>query len=235
MSHFTEIKSLPGQATLRQFDIFRELTAAERDDVGALMRLRRYSANTYVISAETDCRDVYFILSGRIRTCSISANGKQINYADLSSGEMFGEFAAIDQQGRSADCQVVQESMLASISGKCFLNVLDRYPVVKDAVMRRVVSIVRKQMERVSEFTFYNVNQRVRFELIRLGNEAAFGDDVVRLESVPTHCEIAQKIGTHREAVTRELSSLQSKGLITWNRNEHVIHDLDELASYAHK
>lgn len=221
------------RTTLRNFEIFKDLTNDECEAVSRSMKLHRYVEGNYVIHEDHSCKDVFFILSGRIRTCSISREGKQIYYDDLLPGEMFGEFSAIDLKGRSADCRATETSLIAGLSGECFWNIMNRYPKVKDAVLRRVVRLVRQHMQRVSENAFYSVGQRVRFELIRLGTEAAEDADTVMLESVPTHDEIALKIGTRREAVTRELGSLQAKGLITWNRNQHVIHNLGELADHA--
>ena len=110
---------------------------------------------------------------------------------------------------------------------------MDTHPSVKDAVLRRLVKIVRNQIKRVSEFTFFSVNQRVRLELIRMGNEMGSAGDSIEFTSVPTHTEIALRIGTHREAVTRELRSLHVKGFITWDRETHIIHNVSALIDYA--
>ena len=156
-----------------------------------------------------------------------------IYYEDLHSGMMFGEFAAIDNRGRSADCLAVTETVLVAVTGKRFLDIMDTYPSVKDAVLRRLVKIVRNQMQRVSESAFFSVPQRVRLELIRMGNELEPAGDTIEFPSVPTHTEMALRIGTHREAVTRELRSLHVKGLITWDRGKHIIHDVSALIGYA--
>lgn len=233
MSSYSQVSAFGSRIQLGNFEIFKDLTLEEINEVSLLMKIHSYDPGSYVISEEQNNCDVYFILSGQIRTCSNARNGKQIYFEDLYAGNMFGEFSAIDQKGRSADCLVVKESLLASLSGQGFQDVLDRYPQVKDAILRRIVKLVRRQMQRVSENVFYNVGQRVRFELIRLCAEAGTGSHTVELDSVPTHNEIALRIGTHREAVTREINSLQAKRLITWNREQHIVHDIRELTNYA--
>jgi CRP-like cAMP-binding protein len=233
MNSYSQVSAFGSRIQLGNFEIFKDLTPDEINDVSTLMKIRSYDSGSYIISEDQNNCDVYFILSGQIRTCSNARNGKQIYFEDLYAGNMFGEFSAIDQKGRSADCLAVKESLLASLSGQSFLDIMDRYPQVKDAVMRRLVKLVRKQMQKVSENVFYNVGQRVRFEIIRLCAEAGTGSHTVELATVPTHNEIALRIGTHREAVTRELNSLQAKGLITWNREKHIVHDIRELTNYA--
>ncbi|MCP4766244.1 MAG: winged helix-turn-helix domain-containing protein [Gammaproteobacteria bacterium] len=53
--------------------------------------------------------------------------------------------------------------------------------------------------------------------------------NTVVVETPPTHEEIAFRISTHREAVTKELKRLEKEGIITWNRSIHQINDLHRL------
>lgn len=218
---------------LQNFEIFKGLTSAECADVSKLTRLRTYQSGSYIISETQNHNDVFFIVSGKVRSCAISQHGKQIYYEDLHAGMMFGEFAAIDNSGRSADCLAVIETVLVTVSGPTFLEIMDTYPSVKDAVLRRLLKIARNQMQRLSEISFFSVNQRVRLELIRMGNELGSAGGSIEFTSVPTHTEIALRIGTHREAVTRELSRLHKKGFITWDRGKHIIHDICALIEYT--
>ena len=45
----------------------------------------------------------------------------------------------------------------------------------------------------------------------------------------PTHADIASRISTHREAVTREYHNLSESGLIEQRRGKLVIHDIARL------
>ncbi len=235
MNVFAETGPVGTGLLLQNFEIFRSLNSKECADVSKLTRIRTYEPGSYIISEAQNHSDVFFIVSGKVRSCAISQHGKQIYYEDLHAGTMFGEFAAIDSKERSADCLAVVETVLVSVSGQKFLDIMDSYPSVKDEVLRRLVKIIRGKMERMSEFAFFSVNQRVRLELIRMASESERAGDSVELISVPTHTEIALRIGTHREAVTRELRSLHVKGFITWDRGKHIIHDVSALIEYAEK
>jgi hypothetical protein len=50
----------------------------------------------------------------------------------------------------------------------------------------------------------------------------------------PTHTEIAARVSTHREAVTRELTRLARIGLIEREKNALVVTDLERLAEMVH-
>jgi len=233
MSTYTEAGPAETGLLLQNFEIFSGLNSVECAEVSKLTKIRTYKPGSYIISETQNHSDVFFIVSGKVRSCAISQHGKQVYFEDLHAGMMFGEFAAIDNRERSADCLAVIETVLVTVTGKKFLEVMDKYPSVKDAVLRRLVKIVRNQMQRVSEFAFFSVNQRVRLELIRLASELGTTGDSIEFTSVPTHAEIALRIGSHREAVTRELRNLHVKGLITWDRGKHVIHDVGALVEHA--
>ncbi len=81
---------------LQNFEIFKGLSSVECADVFKLMRIRIYRPKSYVISEKQCHREVFFIGSAKIRSCSISQHDEQIYNEDLHAGMMFGEFAPID-------------------------------------------------------------------------------------------------------------------------------------------
>lgn len=223
----------PSALTLSVFDIFRNLAFEQRDKVAELMTVHRYVSGQCIISGGSDQHSVYFLVSGQVRACAYNHSGKQVYFEDLAPGMMFGELAAIDSGERSSDCIAVEESLVLCLSQQAFLQVLDDFPGVKDQVMQRLVRMVRRQLKRVFEYTTYSVNQRIRFELLRLASEAGDDRSPVALKNVPTHAELAERISSHREAVSRELKLLEAEGLITWARHAHIIHDQKALLKRA--
>ena len=227
--------------TLSVFDIFKDLSDDDRGEIARLMVSHEYSTGGFVISSNDENRRVYFIVSGAVRACAATAHGKQVYFDDLSPGMMFGEVAVIDGKKRTSDCVAITDSWILSLTDTNFLKLIDTYPAVSRAVLIRLASIVRYQLQRIYEFTSFSVNQRIRFELARLAaneptnefsNEPANEQSVV-LNNVPTQLELAERVCAHREAVCRELKKLSKAGYITWARGEYVIHDLPGLMQHA--
>jgi len=162
----------------------------------------------------------------------VSDNGKEIQFEDLSPGSMFGELAAIDGKGRSSDCISLNDSTLISMSQSDFLAALDTYNGFNRHVMKRLAGIARRHIGRVFEYGAHSVQERLHFELYRMAiaQDNRLESDV-SISNAPTHADIAARISTHREAVTRELKRLENLGIITWNRQKHIIHDLLALTS----
>ncbi|HEY8276660.1 MAG TPA: helix-turn-helix domain-containing protein, partial [Methyloceanibacter sp.] len=75
----------------------------------------------------------------------------------------------------------------------------------------------------------------IQAELLRLANLAPQEGNSARVASAPTHSEIASRISTHREAVTRELNRLARLGLIERKGNALVVKDVRRLAAMVHE
>jgi len=219
------------------FDLFRGLSSKELALIAPLMRLRRYDVGNYIITAAHNDSEAYFLINGSVRVCAFSANGKQVHFEDLIAGNLFGEIAAIDKGERSGDCIALQQVTLAVMSSEQLLQVAQQYPAVLNALLCRLTGMIRRQMKRVYEFSSCSVSQRIRFELLRLASEvekeAARRGQSIHIPSPPTHADIATRVSTHREAVTRELKKLESLGVIQWRPGSHWIHDMKTLVELA--
>ena len=221
--------------SLSTFEIFADLSLEDRTKIASMMRMRTYAVDTLIISTKNPKNDVYFLISGKVRACAFSQSGKEVYFEDLPAGMMFGEFAAIDDGERSSDCIALQESKLAILSSEHFLKVVNLFPEVQHAVLKRLVRLIRNQMQRVYEFTSFSVSQRVRFELLRMAEEVQGDKLPIEIDKPPTHADLAARISTHREAVTRELKKLEASGIITWRPGQYFIHDLSKLSELASK
>lgn len=214
---------------LATFEIFKRLDKQDRDVICEKMRLTDVEAGQFVISNAQRQTDVYFLVSGRVRVCAYSPGGKQVQFEDLTSGMMFGELAAIDNGERSSDCVAMEPSQIAVMSSEQFRQLIHDYAEVCDAVMLRLVGMVRRHMGRVYEYGTTTVAVRVRLELLRMCSEHHTGSPHVEIKDAPTHSDIASRIGSHREAVTRELKVLEKMGVITWRPRAHIIHNVAQL------
>ncbi len=218
------------KATLSTIEPFRDLPAADLDAMAQRCRWRRYGAGQQVVGHQEESRDVFFVVSGRVRVTLISVSGKEVTFRDLNAGEMFGELAAIDGQPRSANVIALTDTLIASLSGEAFWQVLREQPEVAAVTLKRLVANVRDLSERVFEFSTLTVNNRIQAELLRLAL-AHLQDDAERagIAPAPTHAENANRVSTHREAVTRELSRLAQAGVVERRSGKLLVLDVARL------
>ena len=219
----------PTAQTLAGIELFRELDHDERTAIAALCHAHRYAAKEQVLAVDDPSRDVLFVVSGTVRVTLYSPQGKEVIFRDQTAGQMLGELAAIDGSPRSAHVVAEQDTLLVSMSPQDFRTVLENHADVNWQVLLRLAGLVRSLSERVYEFSTLQVRDRVHAELLRLARGCMTGENSARIDPAPTHAEIASTIGTHREAVTRELNDLAKRGVLTREGHAIILHDVDAL------
>ena len=200
--------------SLAGIKVFAELSLEDRDDIAERCRSRRYKAGELVLAQDDPSQDVFFILSGKVRVQILDKSGKDTLFRAQSAGEMFGELSAVDGASRSATIHAEEDSWLAFLSPQDFRALLIRHPQIALDTLRWVIGLVRELSDRLHAFNVLPVKHRVRVDLLRLARDAGLEGERAVLSPPPRHADIAARIGTHREAVTRELTDLSKHGLI---------------------
>ncbi len=219
---------------LRAVHLLQDLPEPVLVEVAAACRFRLYRARQGVISRDDLDRDCYFIVSGRVRVVALSPSGREVSFRDAGAGETIGEMAAIDGAPRSATVVALQDTLLARLSPHDLRGLLQRHWVIADRMLSHLAGIARRLTERVYELSTLNVQQRLCAELLRLGLAAdAASPDRVVLSPAPSHSELAARISSYREQVTRELAELARLGLISRDDRQLVIVDLNRLAGHV--
>jgi CRP-like cAMP-binding protein len=216
--------------TLDGIELFENFSVRDLKAVAKRCHWRQYTADQQIVGHLDQTRDVFFIVESSVRAVIYSPAGKEISFRDISAGDMFGEFSAIDGQPRSAHVIALTDSLIASLSADEFWQVLRDYPIVAEATLKRLTKQLRILSERVFEFSALTVKNRIHAELLRLARDHSRGANKAAISPVPTHAEIASRVSTHREAVTRELNDLTRAGLIERRHGVLIIRDVEHLA-----
>lgn len=192
-----------------------------------------YKHGELIVAHGDSDRDVFFLLEGRARVTLFSEEGKEIAYRDLTPGDIFGELACIDGGARSASVVALQDSRAARVPAAAFRALVESHPRLAWSLLEHLSWLLRRMTDRVYEFSTLVVRERLILELIRRAHENTLVDGKVSIEPAPTHFELAARISTHREAVSREMSSLAKRGLIAKRGNKLLLTDLAALEALA--
>lgn len=214
---------------LARFNLFEGIPAADLKALEQRCRFRRYERAAAIIDYQDERSDVFFIVTGQVRVTIYSSAGREVAFHDLDAGEFFGELSALDGNPRAATVVALADCVLASMPASVFWDVLHRHGSVADALLRRLVANIRRLTGRVVEFSTLAVRNRIHAELLRIARHSGKGERSVTITPTPTHFDIASRVSTHREAVTRELNELARSGLIERQGNALVIRDIEEL------
>lgn len=187
-------------------------------------------AGRTLVSHGTTSTNVYIALKGRLQVVLFSLAGREIILRDLAEREMFGELAAIDGQPRSASIVALCDCTLASIDAAAFRAAVSEHPQAALWLARRLTAQIRSLTDRVFELNALRVSSRLHCELLRRCAAAGGDGSRVTIEPSPTHAELASCIGTHREAITREMGYLVEQGIVRQQRRRIIVEDTRALA-----
>jgi len=187
-----------------------------------------------IITRSDDVDDVFILTSGLARVSVFSASGKAVNFRRLDPGDVFGEFAAIDGEKRSATVEVVEPCIVIAINSALFRELMENDPAFMNAVLVHLVTLLRAMTSRVVEFSTLAVTNRIHSELLRMARTVENGSGLHEISPAPTHSEIAGRISTHREAVSREISRLKQIGIIERRGRALVVSDFGRLERMVH-
>ena len=186
-----------------------------------------------LIGHADEAREVFLIESGSAQVSIHSHDGKETIFRDIGENEMFGEMAAIDGAPRSATVVATSDMRLSKISASAFEEWLEDTRGAGVWLARLLVSRMRDLTERNFELATMTVMRRIHLELMRLAAGKPDEGNAVTIDDFPTHADFAARIGTHREAVSRELSWLRDNGLIATKSRSLRILDIDRLKNMA--
>ena len=211
----TQTKNLQVTAlTLAALEAFASLSHEQREKIAPLLRGRRHTAGEFIVRQKDVDHGVYFIVSGQVRVKFFGARARTVSFRDLRAGEMFGELAALDGDPRSAQVEALEPTLVVSLPRTSFQQLLSQNAALSNYVLRRLARLVRLLSDHVVELTTLGVNNRIHAELLRLARAAGVGNNRATLDNMPAHLEIANRVSTQREAVSKEFAVLRKAGII---------------------
>jgi CRP/FNR family cyclic AMP-dependent transcriptional regulator len=214
--------------TLAGVPLFRTLDEESLQRVESCCVWRQVAAAEWVVDHEAEGTDVYFVLQGHLRVV-VSAGSRETILRDLRAGEFFGELAALDLKPRSAGIVAIANSSLARMPAAAFRRAIHDHPAVCDQVLAVLVGQIRMLANRANETSGLSMKHRLWAELLRLARPAQAEPGLLVISPPPTHSELAARVSSHREAVTRELGALERAGLIARRRGAIVVLDAVRL------
>jgi CRP-like cAMP-binding protein len=190
------------------------LDAGDHAALLTALQIRSYPDGAEIVAQGDRSTDAFFLLDGRACVAIHAEDGRLVLLREMGPGDIFGEFAAIDGGARTADVVALGPVRVGRLSREGLVALLASAPGVALALMRHLVEIIRALGERVNEQTTLHVRERLLRELLRLGRAAEPAGDSATLAPPPTHAALAANIGSHREAVTKQLSAFARLGLV---------------------
>jgi CRP/FNR family transcriptional regulator, cyclic AMP receptor protein len=192
---------------------------------------QRFNEGQMIFDQESDGMEVHFVFQGCVRLLTSVDGGEPVTLAEVGTGDIFGELAAIDHLGRSARALAVNDTILASIHGPVFVKLLEDNPKVAARMLKRLAGIIRSMDVRLTNIAVLTPIQRVIAELMRRAEPDVRVPGMWIIPFAPSHGDIASWAGLDREQVAQTIGALAREALLRRRGGSLVLMDWAALQS----
>jgi CRP-like cAMP-binding protein len=208
---------------LKQIPLFSHLKDAQLKEIAERCTKAAFKKGDTVFHKTDMSTDLYIVNRGRLKAVLMDDEGDEIVLARFEEGAFFGELSLIDGKGRSATIVADLDSELSVLSRDTFFQLITKDPRIAVGLMTTLVERLRKADEMIESLAFQEVGER----LVRTLVDGAKRDDktargYLRREKL-THRELAARIGSSREAVSKCMKVLFVNGIVKESEGSFLI------------
>lgn len=172
---------------------------------------RRYRKGAILMQEGDPGGTLYFIVSGRLRAYSASAEGQEFTFGYYGPGEYMGEMS-LDGEPRSASVIVETTSVCRIVSRATLEACIAQDPGITFLLLGKVVRLVRALSVRARDLALNDAYGRL-VQLLRDGAELQ-ADGTHWMAMPLTQEQLAQQVGCSRTMITKLIGDLTKGGYI---------------------
>ncbi len=182
---------------------------------------RSYRKGAIIVS-EGDAGDTLFVLlEGSVRTYGTGADGREVTYGTIPAQNYFGEMS-LDGGVRSASVEALEPCLCAVVTAHRAREHMAHSPELAFEIITKIIARVRSATTTVRNLALLDAYGRLAATLDELAEPFdANGTRLIPLRT--THADLAQRIGTSREMVSKLLRDLEKGGYISVDKRSMAL------------
>jgi CRP/FNR family transcriptional regulator, cyclic AMP receptor protein len=212
----------------RDHRLFGTLRQDELSELFSSARTSQYRKGNSIFAKGAPGTTLMAILSGTVRINSTSVDGHDLIYALLSAGETFGEIALFSGGNRTADAIAESDCKLLAIDRSSFTAFLTRHPEVSLRLLDILACRLRDKDNQLEDILFSNLRSRLaRLMLQEIATAQSLGGRGAALRRRISPTEVAARLGSARESVSRQLAAWRKNGMLRIDNGLITICDIE--------
>lgn len=219
---------------LKQTELFGDLADNELGALAARAVDRRLNPGELLFVAGDKAKGLYVVVEGAVRAFRESVEGREQVIHVERAGTTIAEVPIFDDGAYPSTVAAEEETLVLFIDKNDVRRLILEHPKIGLAALKLLSGRLRRCAELVEALSLREVDQRLaRFLLNEIKSRGLPGQGGIRVDLVLTNQQIASRIGTVREVVSRALTRLQQNGLIRLEGRQVVVADEAALQVYA--
>jgi len=207
---------------LRSIPYFASLDEDALASIAAIAARRAYAPDEVIFLEGDPCAGLFIVQTGHVKIYTASPEGREQILTIIGPRDSFNDVAVFDGGPNPASAQAMEAVELLVIERPTMLNLFERYPKLAQAVVTVLAARARMLVRMVEDLSLRSVTGRLAKLLL---DQALQGSEAVPL----TRQQMAARLGTIREMVSRALRQLEDEGLVRREGHEIIITDRTAL------
>jgi CRP-like cAMP-binding protein len=191
-------------------------------------RLKDFAPRAFLVRCGDPITIVFVVVAGIAQAIAYSAEGQAVLLHDYRAGDCFGAVGAPAEARHEAD--VVAAGAVSSflLDGRELALLAERHSCIGLALLRLMIERLQRTETRMYEHAALSAVGRIHAELLR---QARAADDLT-IRPAPVLADLALRVSTSRETVSRAVNALERRGIIRRSADALTVvapHRLEEL------
>jgi CRP-like cAMP-binding protein len=227
---------------LRRCPLFAGLQEKDLQKIRAIATPRQFRKRDILFSDGGEAKGFYVILTGKVKLYKISLEGKEQILHIVSAPDTFAEAALFLEGTYPAFAETLMDSQLLFFPKRNFIELIEKNPQLSINMIVSLSQYLKRFASLIEELSLKEVSSRIAKYLIDLSLKLSKVDTTrFREGKVSTEIELdlsktqlASKLGTISETLSRTLAKMRAKKIIDVKKNRILILNrklLEEMAS----
>lgn len=189
-----------------------------------------YQKGEFIILPGETPSGVYYVYQGLVKAYDITKYNEENLLIIRKSDEIFPLIWALTGQERQVIYQALAPTTTLCISRETFLEYIENNPDALAPILDMTIEMYRLHSERILNLEYRTVRERIMSFLLtmaqRFGTQTPEG---LLIEAPLRHQDIASSVNATRETTSRELSTLERKGLLVNKQSLILLKDVEAI------
>lgn len=219
---------------LKKSMLFSGLSDDHLAEVAVILSRRSFSKGETLFSEGDTASGFYLLASGGVKLCKVSPDGREKVLHFVHPGETFAEAAFFGDGRYPAEARGIEKGEVLFFPRDGFMGLLERNPRFSLNLIVSLSLMLRRFARQVEELSFAEVPNRLAAylcELIERKSTSFQGKTYLELEMKKG--ELASRLGTVSETLSRTLRKFREEGIIEVEGNRVIVYDLVRLKELA--
>jgi CRP-like cAMP-binding protein len=208
-------------ATIKHFS---DLPTEVLDALTRQMIPRHYRAGQLICLEGEPGETVFILEKGWVKVVRTAVDGREQATMFLHGSELFGDEAVFGGTTYPATVIALENVTTWALEGQALMALSQRYPALALTFLRHLGELVVYYVQLAEDLGLRNVQARVAHTLLNHA-ELRDGQLVVPRQAWTTLDEMAIRLGTVRDVLSRAISALEAEGILQMERTQIIISD----------